>query len=543
MLQQKLGNHPFPVQLFDWVQYTQDTVIQNIHYQIVKDKNSYYIISSKKNGVWKVKEYFSILFFLIYFISNSLYFIFFRSSFNQKVSSLYGKIISGITFMFLFFVIVSILGTYPFLKNNFDDRNYNLLEEKLKSIRIELSHKLGSLNKIPESAGDELITNWLKKFSYVFNVDIHLFNPNGTLASSSIPYMFNQGVVSEKINPIAFNKIAKQHIPEIILNEKINTTTFLSSYTHINNKNGDLLGYLNVPYFVNKETFNYEWSSFILSILNKYVVIFILFFIFLLFIGRWITKPLALIKHLISSISINENTPIDYPTKDELGDLVQLYNQKVIELNTKSKELTKAQKEIAWKEMAKQVAHEIKNPLTPMKLSVQHLSRTLKTLQTEDHEKLKKFEQTMVEQIDSLSKIAGEFADFAKMNDPVLLACNLNELLEQTIILFKSHQNVDIQVKFESDNMIILADAHQLMRALNNLLKNAIQAIGEDGHGIINIRCIEKDFFYIISIQDNGKGMSEEQIPKIFTPNFTTKSEGTGLGICSSDIPLPLLKK
>ena len=181
--------------------------------------------------------------------------------------------------------------------------------------------------------------------------------------------------------------------------------------------------------------------------------------------------------------------------------------------------------------MAKQVAHEIKNPLTPMKLSIQQLNRVFEKSDPESYKKLERVTASLIEQIDGLTKIANEFSNFAKMPLPENEKLNLVDLLKNVISLFNQENNIEILFSAEKDPLFIFADKDQVIRVFNNLIKNATQAISTNEDGLISINVIKKDSFYMVSIKDNGFGIAPDQKEKIFVPYFTTKTTGTGIGL------------
>jgi two-component system nitrogen regulation sensor histidine kinase NtrY len=252
-------------------------------------------------------------------------------------------------------------------------------------------------------------------------------------------------------------------------------------------------------------------------------------------LSRSITYSLFLITENLKQVQFGKiNLPIKWEVKDEIGLLIQEYNRMINELETSADLLAKSEREIAWREMAKQVAHEIKNPLTPMKLSIQHLQRALYEKRDDVNELTEKVTGRLIEQIDILSDIASAFSDFAKMPGDNFEQINLTKILKSSAELFNDPGKNDIILSFPSEPFIVFGDKNQLTRVFNNILKNAIQAIPEDRIGFIEIDLSTKDNFYKISIKDNGVGISNDQKDRIFVPNFTTKNSGSGLGLAMS---------
>jgi len=203
----------------------------------------------------------------------------------------------------------------------------------------------------------------------------------------------------------------------------------------------------------------------------------------------------------------------------------------VIELERSVELLAKSERETAWREMAKQVAHEIKNPLTPMRLSVQQLQRAWDDKNEDFGQYLKRVSKTIIEQIDTLSSIASEFSNFAKMPVAKLENVDVGEILTKTVELFHGTENIEIELQKSDRELHILADAEQLNRVFINIIKNGIQSIPDERSGEISVVLYSKEDKAIIEISDNGKGIPEDVRQKMFKPNFTTKTSGMGLGL------------
>jgi nitrogen fixation/metabolism regulation signal transduction histidine kinase len=249
------------------------------------------------------------------------------------------------------------------------------------------------------------------------------------------------------------------------------------------------------------------------------------------FLSNGITKSLATVSEQFKKIDFQKkNQHIEWKKSDEIGTLVRAYNRMVDELDDSAEKLAQSEREMAWSKMARQIAHEIKNPLTPMKLSVQQLQRTLKKEDENWNEKLDSFTKAMVEQIDTLTNIANSFSNYASM--PGLRKENfpIYELLTRSIELF-DHATVHLFAEDSSKNLMVCADREQLIRVMNNLLNNAIQAAKEEDALEIKVILSKENDFAVVKVVDNGIGIPEQQLEQIFEPNFTTKTSGTGLGL------------
>jgi signal transduction histidine kinase len=439
--------------------------------------------------------------------------------------------------LFLVFIVLTSLalfggGTIYYIKQQFETKNRENISEKIHSVLMELESKFFEEKDLSKDMS-EYITFTLKKLSNVFFTDINLYDTKGNLYASSRPKVFDEGLTSKKMDPEAFLQIALFEKTEFIHDERIGKLDYLSAYVPFKNKDGKLLAYLNLPYFAKQNELEKEISGFLVALINIYVLLFALSILTAIIISNYVTKPLKLIQDKLSKIKLGKtNELIEWQEKDEIGSLVSEYNRMILELTKSAELLAKSERESAWREMAKQVAHEIKNPLTPMKLSIQHLQRIWKDDAPDMDQKMERLTQTIIEQIDTLSSIATEFSNFAKMPKANLEKINVQEILLNSIALFHDSENIYIDFENEStENAFVLADKEQLLRVFNNLIKNAIQSIPEERKGEIKINFNLDKQFYIISIKDNGSGINEEVMDKIFVPNFTTKTGGMGLGL------------
>jgi nitrogen fixation/metabolism regulation signal transduction histidine kinase len=250
-----------------------------------------------------------------------------------------------------------------------------------------------------------------------------------------------------------------------------------------------------------------------------------------LLVSNWVTSPLKTLQKRISSIQLTSDVKIQYSGKDEIGSLVHAYNLKLDELQVAAKKLAKTEREMAWREMAQQIAHEIKNPLTPMKLSIQQLLRVYDPTEPSSKEKTFRVLNSIIEQIDGLTRIANEFSHFAKIPEPIKSPTELISLIKGVISLFESEELVTFNFHSDQNETFINLDKEQMVQVFNNLIKNAIQATGQKNPGVINISITKDSEKTLIEISDNGCGIEKEEQEKIFIPYFTTKTSGSGIGL------------
>lgn len=499
------------------------------------DSNTLIILSKRDDGwIGKITT-FSYLFAFFSLLLLSI--LFFRQlSLSKLLESFSLKY--RIQVLLVLIVLISLAlfggGTIYYIKQQFETKNRENISEKIHSVLMEVENRLGYDSEIRlNSDMSEYSSFIMKKLSTVFFTDINLYDVHGNLYASSRPKVFDEGLTSKKMNSEAYLQIALLGKTEFIHDERIGKLDYLSAYIPLKNNSGQLLAYLNLPYFAKQNELEKEISGFLVALINIYVLLFALSIVTAIFISNYVTKPLKLIQDKLGNTKLGRtNEPIEWQENDEIGNLVTEYNRMILELSNSAELLAKSERESAWREMAKQVAHEIKNPLTPMKLSVQHLQRTWKDHAPDMEEKMQQVTKTIIDQIDTLSNIATEFSNFANMPKAHFGKVNLQDVLLNSISLFRETETIHIDYTTElAEAAWVWADREQLLRVFNNLFKNAIQAIPENRKGVIQVTSkIEKTDF-LVTIQDNGTGISADIISNIFVPNFTTKNGGMGLGL------------
>jgi nitrogen fixation/metabolism regulation signal transduction histidine kinase len=266
-------------------------------------------------------------------------------------------------------------------------------------------------------------------------------------------------------------------------------------------------------------------------LLTIFLLLFIGAVILAYLLSTYITKSIASISSKIKGVEIGENNErLSWENNDEIGVLVNAYNEMLNKLELSKEKLAQNQRQIAWREMAKQVAHEIKNPLTPMKLSIQHLNRTLDLSKEENRNTLKDFQEKMLQQIRILTEIADEFSNYAELPKGKMKELDLIEIIHKIINLFKHEENVKFNVNFQKDSSFrLIGDENQLIRLFNNLIQNSLQAMDHNGHIELNLSQEENNIY--VSFIDSGPGITDDIHDKIFEPKFTTKTKGKGLGL------------
>lgn len=427
-------------------------------------------------------------------------------------------------------LLASVYVSIQLIRFNYQDRQESVIKETLKNMVVQLQNQVDLKQKLDSSEERQLIVNEL---SDIYQVDLNIYQPDGSLLVSSKPSIFEKSLLSEYLNPEAFQGIVRGSSGLMVLQEKILDQRYASAYMPLIGSNRQLLGVVNLPYFTNEKILNEEISTLVVNYVSIYLLLLIVGFLATYFLSRRITSPLQKISEGIERINLIErNEPIAYQGNDEIGQLVSKYNFMVEQLQQSAEQLAESEREGAWREMAKQVAHEIKNPLTPMKLSIQHLQRAWDNQHPKMDELFEKTSRLLIEQINNLSALATEFSSFAKMPRNNFETINLKEVVEQAISLFRNSSQFQIEAHLH--DVHVEADRNQMSRLFTNLIKNSEQALDGKENGQVVIQMKTESERVIITIEDNGPGVPDNMKEKIFQPNFSTKTSGMGLGLAIS---------
>jgi two-component system, NtrC family, nitrogen regulation sensor histidine kinase NtrY len=446
--------------------------------------------------------------------------------------SLRGKIQLIPVMVVLLSLLIVVFATVYFLNKQYEEKNADNLNERLQSVLMELENKFGTLDKISLQQRS-LLNYYAGKFSNIFYTDINFYDPEGNILASSRPQMQEKGLLSGKMNPKAYSQVAIEKDFRFVNSEKIGNMVYLSAYAPFYNEEDQLLGYLNLPYFSKQNELEAEISTVVVALLNIYILLIVLSVLVTYLISNRITHPLTLLQAKLSRVELGrKNEMLEWKDNDEIGGLIAQYNRMILELGESAQRLAESERESAWREMAKQVAHEIKNPLTPIKLQVQMLDRAFNENPEQFELRYRQFSRMLIEQIETLNNIATEFSRFGIMPKPQFEKVNLFKVLEDAVHLFRNSSQAEISLTAEMGiSTIVNGDKEQLLRVFNNLLKNALQAIPEERRGWIRVTINEVNGKLKVLVRDNGIGISESERRMIFVPNFTTKSGGMGLGL------------
>ena len=445
-------------------------------------------------------------------------------------NSLNGRIKISIIGIILFSLAITSYGTLKYITSNYKKYHLESINEKVKSILIELNHKIDTRGDVI-TENKEYLDFWLVQLSNVFYTDINLYSTSGDLLASSREEIFEKDLICRKINREAKDALDDGEASFSCI-EEIGKLKFSSVYVPLLNDNNRALAYLNIPYFTRQNELQSQLYQLINAGVNIFIILAILAVSVAVLISNRISKPIRLLQTALSDLSIGgENKMLNYNKRDEISQLVIAYNNKVEELQKSVEKLAEQEREDAWKKMSRQIAHEIKNPLTPMKLRVQFLERTLSENPEKMKEELKKFTKTMIQQIDSLTYIANQFANFSKLSHQNPTTLSPEMIISDVLNLYSKTKNITFSTLFNSSKNVI-SDKDNLPRVFINLIKNAIHSIPESYTGKIEIGFNDTDDNMVeFYVKDNGKGIDEISQERLFEPNFTTKTSGMGLGL------------
>ncbi len=438
--------------------------------------------------------------------------------------------------VFSFFIIGA--ATISFFISRYNRNNTDKLSRTMKIMVNEMEKKIADHSafddevKLYDSVSIYPLQQLVNEVADIHGVDVNVYDLEGNLQVSSEANVYARGVLGKKINPAAYYHLSRMRQVQHAQKEQIGNFTFLSMYSPVRDENKKIYAYINIPYFTSRPELEQEISNFLVTIINLNAFIFLLAGLIALLITNRITRSFAVISDKMKEVSLGRNNePIVWNREDEIGELVREYNKMLARVSESAEALAKSEREGAWREMARQVAHEIKNPLTPMKLSIQYLQKAIHNNQDNVKELSASVAGTLVEQIDHLSKIAADFSQFANIGNTHVELFDLHEVIGSLKELYRPDPYVNLLWYPVSERIMVRADKTQMNRLFTNLLTNAVQAspAQETSKIIIDERVEEEDI--IISIRDHGSGIADELKDRIFVPNFTTKSSGTGLGL------------
>lgn len=496
--------------------------VADFHLLAIEGDDAMMIVISQRYSLRAFLANFSFL-FLVFLCFVGLVFVLIRWSQPDQQLTLANRIQLYLGFSFILPLLIVSAVILNLLNSSYRDEIIRNYQKRAITIAENIYLPLEDFdqNQINREDLYEVVGN-AAMFS---QVDMNLYNTRGQLIVSNQPDIFSNKLITTNIPAIPLELISDKPDQSIVMDEAIGNLRFKVVYQGvIDHHTGELLGVISIPFFDSKNHLNRQQVEVFANLVTVFTIIFLSSVLVGYIILRNITSPLTTLSHRLRQTNLEEtNEPVVYHARDEIGQLVAEYNRMLEKLEHSKAALALSQKETAWKEIARQVAHEIKNPLTPMRLKIQQLVRT-----NEGNERLIANLNSLINQIDTLSEIADSFSAFAKMPPPNNEEVPISDLLMEVVQLYRN-EKVTIDSEIEDDKHVY-ADPNILGRVFNNLLLNGIQSV-LSGRPHLVVRLTEKDQKLVIEVIDNGQGIPEDQRKKIFTPYFSTKEKGSGIGL------------
>jgi two-component system, NtrC family, nitrogen regulation sensor histidine kinase NtrY len=524
----------FPSSLFDDKKiFFEGVNTHGYNHIAVKGRNNHYIIVSSL--VYSFKEVFSnfsffflvlIMFTLLFIISYATYYRFrkLNTNFSTKI-----QIYLNIAF-FLPLLIVSIT-TLSIISISYRNNLNSSFIRKAQSIAGNIAVYFESY--LQEDPRKEKFEKNILQVAHYAESDINIFSNRGKLLFTNQDMIYEAGLLTKLINPEAYAAIINDKFSSYMLTESVGSLKYNVAYVGIkSSESGELIGILSIPFFESKHEIDRQLIEVLTMIINIFITIFIVFLVLSYFASHLLTVPLKIITEKINRISLSKNNePIEWNSKDEIGLMVGEYNKMLLKLEESKIALAKSEKESAWREMAKQVAHEIKNPLTPMKLTIQHLQRTLK----EGTENIKAITEkaldTLLDQVRNLNEIATSFSAFAKMPIPKYHRFEISSVLHNAVNLHSNSGDAGINSDIKNEKYYVMGDEQLMSSIFTNLILNGIQSVPNERQPEISVSIYKQAPGILIEIKDNGTGIPVNIRDKVFIPNFSTKFAGSGIGL------------
>ncbi len=534
LLVYKYGSYIYPNYLADFKhpvnEFSYGRKLKHYVYQ-VEDTNKVLAISTDRRTWMEMTAPFVVFFFFLLVLYLLVYFVGGVMRSNPSARNLSSRfqmlVLVALGISFLLVGPISVI----YLRSLYTQKANETHFDRTRTLSLDITGEV-DFSFMKQPGFKPMLDDVLRRYSETFFTDINVYDVNGKLFATTTPEIIELQLQSSLMNAEAYHNLQGEKALYYIHNEKVGNAVYQSSYIAIQDIGGKTLAYLNLPYFSSQSDLETEILYYVLTYINIILLIIFGFLPVVLIITRRVTDPLVRLQEKMRLVDINKsNEKLEWKSKDEIGALIDQYNQLIEELEKSAAELKRTTTESAWRGVARQVAHEIKNSLTPMRLSVQMLQHNIENGQVTP-EQMQRTANTLIEQIDALSDIASSFSRYAKLPENHPQPLDLAELVGNVVNLYNNIENItfNYQVEPETD-FTFNGDKTNLNSAVGNLVKNAVQAIGNKPDGRIDVTLQSTEESVVIAVKDNGKGIKEEDKKMIFVPNFTTKTGGSGVGL------------
>ena len=537
-LETSYGYFNYDQQFINFIRNKRNNNIQECTYEgyyhiWLKGTDNAWIVVSKPYGIMDILISNASLYFLFHIVG-ILFIVLvhvYRINLQKRQVSYATKVQIYLNLAFFIPLLLVSVITLGYVNKNYEQSLMNRFINDSDKLSALISSRTIIQDRISKASVGELLLE--SDLTRVEQLDINIYGTNGYLLATNQPEVFRKGILSSYIQPSAYAALLESKNQYIVTTEQTGSLSYKSIYRLIRVPGtGAIAGIIHLPFFESKEDIVRQISSYLKIILNIFSIGFIILLLLSYLVAFYLTYPLKLITIGIKKTGLYDNEPIQWQSSDEIGRLVQEYNSMLIKLDESKLILANSEKESAWREMARQVAHEIKNPLTPMKLKLQYLLQRFNNGGSKPtDEELKQSFQTILTQVDSLSEIASSFSSFYKLPELQLEKVELNLLVKELVVLHQQQDQSGIQAHIPATPTFIVADKTMIVNILNNLLLNAIQSIPDMRTRNIDVYVSQKVDRVLIEIRDNGTGIPTELQSKIFVPYFSTKYSGSGIGL------------
>lgn len=529
----KYGSYVYPNYLSGYKHYINDFSYGKKlkHYTYQADDSKVLAITTARKDWMNITAPFGIFFFFLLLLFLLVYFV----GVGDINLSIWNTLSYKFQMLMLVALGVSFLVVGPvsvlYLRSQYSQKVADYHFERTRTLMLDITSEV-DFSFLKQPGFKYELDHILGRYAETFFTDINIYGLNGKLLATTSPEVTELRLQSSLMNADAFHDMHDEKALYYIHEEKLGNADYQSAYMAIQDGTGKTLAYLNTPYFAGKSDLRTEIFIYVLTYINIILLIFFLFLPIVLIVAGSVTLPLIRLQEKMRKVDITKhNEKLEWKSKDEIGDLIDQYNELVEQLEQSAAELRRTTAESAWRGVARQVAHEIKNSLTPMRLSVQMLQRNIENGNATP-EQMQRTHATLIEQIDALSDIASSFSQYAKLPENNPQPLDLTKLVGNTVTLYDIFDNITFHYEVDPNkDYIFNGDKTNLNRAVGNIIKNATQAIGTKPDGRIDVTLASNDTSFVISVKDNGKGIKEEDKKMIFVPNFTTKTGGSGIGL------------
>ncbi|MEZ4699705.1 MAG: ATP-binding protein [Rhodothermales bacterium] len=433
-------------------------------------------------------------------------------------------------------LVVSVLGLQVINREN-ENAIQSWIEQQLDRVEETLAQQAD----VGELPADVLERTNVSALASLVGLDLNVYRGHA-LYTSSRQQLVRERLIDSRLPPLAYERLFYEGDRNAFTHERVGTFSYMAGYRALPDRDGRPGFVISVPTLPEQERIEEERARTVAYLFGSLLLLMLVVMFTAGLLANALTRPIGRLREGLEAVARGRyEQPLPVETDDEIGELVQTFNQMQEQLAESRRRLTQQERQLAWREMARQVAHEIKNPLTPMKLSVQHLRRAYSDARPDAGDAGKfaslfdRITNTLIEQVDALARIANEFSTFARMPKQILETLDLNAVIQEAVALMQEQQGVSIELTLHPAPLAVMGDREELRRIYINLIKNAIEASQDDRENRIEVVTSRRtedgaDVAYS-TVRDHGTGISPELQAKIFEPNFSSKTSGTGLGL------------